>query len=199
MKRKRFNPILVIFIASLILASVSYLYESSNIFQDTILYIRGFFDKNYQISCSALGWKENSYVIFWNKKKPVNLNVRQTDKINAALSSVIPELPPAYNPAMLICPTDADNILITEGGYKTNPADLFVLRLTKNYDLKNTVHLKVEDQVAEFYVLSYSKDGTLYLRARGINNALGRSTSSIFKVVFNSNKYEVVERKELNY
>lgn len=224
MQQRGFSLILAILITALLLGCGIFLYKNSNLsFSITKLTDKGKTDsipelsvaeqeiksipsdKFFGISCATLGfsggtdsqgyYKEGGNYVVYGESKQIPLSLEETDKVNKALLAVIPDHPPKYNPDMQMCLSDVDNILITEGGSKSDPPNLFVLRLNKNYELKNKTTLKVENQVqGRPTVLGYTKDGILYLKAKGRNTDIYRSAESIFKIDFDSNRYEVLGR-----
>lgn len=218
MKQKGFSPILVIITAVLLLGSGIFLYKNSNlslpikqspaankfeslpnvsIAEQQIKSTPS--DKLNQIECATLGfsggtdpqgyYKEGGHYIVYGKTQ-TPLSVDETNRLNKALLTVISEHPPKYNPEMQMCLSELDNVLLIERGDKSDPNNLFVLRLTKGYELKNKITVKMESQLqGRSELLAYTKDGIFYLRARGND-----SIDNIFKIDFNSQKVELAGR-----
>lgn len=224
MKQKGFSPILIVLVITL-LGSGIFLYKNYglslsikklsdaskpnslpevSVVEQEIKKISS--DKLNGISCATLGfsggtdsqgyYKQGGNYAVYGKDKQVSLSAEETDKVDKALLTVLSDHPPKYNPDMQMCLSDKDNILITEGG--SDPASLFVLRLTKKYELINKITLKVENQIQGWpQVLGYTKDGIVYLKVTGRNTDIYRSVEDVFKVDFSLNKYETLGRSVL--
>ncbi|MBI2315403.1 hypothetical protein HYU93_05120 [Candidatus Daviesbacteria bacterium] len=218
MRQNGFSPILVVIIATLLFGLGILFYKNSNLFlpvsrssntnkveslsdvsaiEQQIKSIPP--DKLNQIDCATLGfsggtdsqvyYKEGGHYVVYGKTQ-TSLSAEDSVNLDKALLTVIPEHPPKYNPDMQMCLSDLDNVLLVERGGKNDPNDLFILRLTKRYELENRLTIKVESQSqGRSEVLAYTKDGILYLRAKGKD-----LIENIYKIDFNSRKADLVGR-----
>lgn len=218
MRQKGFSPILVIIITALVLGSGIFLYKNLNLslpikqspaintveslpnvsaIEQQIKNIPS--DKLNRIECATLGfsggtdsqgnYKEGGNYIVYGKTQ-TQLSVGETDRLNKALLTVIPEHPPKYNPDMQMCLSESDNVLLIERGGKSDPNSLFIFQLTKGYEPKKQLTIKMENQLqGRSEMLAYTKEGILYLWIKGED-----SVENIYKIDFNSQKVELAAR-----
>lgn len=216
MKQNGFSPILVVIAVFVLLGLGTFVYKNSNlslpikqssnqvksvpnvsVVEKQIKDIPN--DKLSLIECATLGfsggtdfqgnYKEGGNYVVYGKKQTL-LTAEETNNLNKALLTVIPEHPPKYNPDIQMCLSESDNVLLIERGGKSDPNSLFILRLTRKYELNNRLTVTVESQLqGRSKVLSYTKEGLLYLWAKGKD-----SVENIYKIDFNSQKAELVGR-----